>query len=51
VLAERLVVKGSGNFRVGLGEGQRHAIGHIRILEQFLILRNRFPPDRAVSLS
>ena len=34
VLAEGFVVKGSGYFRVGLGEGERHAVSHTRILRQ-----------------
>jgi hypothetical protein len=32
VLAEGLVVKSCGNFRVGLGKGERDAICHIEIL-------------------
>ena len=32
VLAESFVVNGGGNFGIGLGEGQRHAVSHTRIL-------------------
>ncbi len=37
VLAEGFLVNGSGNFRVGLGEGGRHAISHARILIPFCL--------------
>ena len=33
VLAEGFVVKGSGNFGVGLGKGKRHAVSHNSILQ------------------
>jgi hypothetical protein len=32
VLAESFLVKSSGNVGVGLGEGERHAVSHKRIL-------------------
>ena len=32
VLAEDFVINGGGHFGVGLGKGQRHTVGHIRIL-------------------
>ena len=35
VLAEGFVVKGGGDFGVGLGEGERHAVSHKRILRHF----------------
>ncbi len=35
VLAEGFLVKSGGNFGVGLGEGERHAVSHRRILAQF----------------
>ena len=34
VLAEGFVVKGGGDVGVGLGEGERHAVSHTRILRQ-----------------
>ena len=36
VLAEGFVVKSGGDFRVGLGEGERHAVSHTEILRQSL---------------
>ncbi len=35
VLAEGFVVESCGHFGVGLGERQRHAVGHIGILDLF----------------
>ena len=35
VLAEGFLGKGCGNFRVGLGKGQSHAISHDEILSPF----------------
>jgi hypothetical protein len=32
MLAERFMIDGGGHFRIGLGEGEGHAVIHTRIL-------------------